>query len=101
MIRSAYQPHREDDDFGQPGTMYREVLDDDARSRLVSNIVGHATNAVSGPVQERVIEYWTNVDSDLGSRVADGIRGAGSNGAGAANAPHGEEPIGSSASTGL
>jgi catalase len=101
MIRSAYQPHREDDDFGQPGTMYREVLDDDAKSRLVSNIVGHATNAVSGPVQERVIQYWTNVDSDLGSRVGDGIRGAGSNGAGAANAPRGEEPIGSSASTGL
>jgi catalase len=101
MIRSAYQPHRDDDDFGQPGTMYREALDDDARARLVSNIVGHATNAVSGPVQKRVIEYWTNVDSDLGSRVADGIRGAGANGAGAANAPRGEAPIGSSASTGL
>jgi catalase len=101
MIRSAYEPHRDDDDFAQPGTMYRKVLDDDARARLVSNIVGHATNAVSGPVQERVIEYWTNVDSDLGSRVADGIRGAGANGAGAANAPRGEAPIGSSASTGL
>ena len=57
--------------------------------------------ACAGPVQERVIEYWTNVDSDLGSRVADGIRGAGANGAGAANALRGEAPIGSSASTGL
>jgi catalase len=97
MVRSAYALHREDDDFGQPGTMWREVLDDGAKDRLVSNIVGHATNAVSGPVQERVIEYWTNVDSELGSRVAEGIRGASSNGAGARQAP----PVGSSASTGL
>ncbi len=56
------------------------------------------------PQRERVIEYWTNVDSELGSRVAQGIQassGAGSNGSGAANAPRGEEPVGSSASTGL
>jgi catalase len=103
ILRSAYTPRADDDDFGQPGTMYREVLDDPAKDRLVNNIVGHATNAVSGPVQERVIQYWTSVDSDLGSRVAQGIKG--SNGsepdAGAANAPHGEEPVGSSASTGL
>jgi catalase len=101
IVRSAYKPHREDDDFRQPGTMYREVLDDDAKSRLASNIVGHATNAVTARIQERVIEYWTNVDSDLGSRVAEGIRGADSNGAAAANAPRGEEPVGSGASTGL
>jgi catalase len=101
IIRSAYQPHREDDDFGQPGTQYRKVLDDDAKARLVSNIVGHATNAVTGPVQERVIQYWTSVDSELGARVAEGIRGSSGNGAAAANAPRGEEPVGSSASTGL
>jgi catalase len=104
LIRAAYTPHAEDDDFGQAGTMWREVLDDGAKDRLVSNIVGHATNAVSGPVQERVIQYWTSVDSELGSRVAQGIKGEGgdsSNGAGAANAPRGEEPVGSSASTGL
>ncbi len=103
MIRHAYTLHSEDDDFGQPGTMWREVLDDGAKDRLVSNIVGHATNAVSGPVQERVITYWTSVDSELGSRVAQGIKGSNGSGpdAGAANAPRGEEPVGSSASTGL
>jgi catalase len=101
MVRSAYRPHREDDDFGQAGTQYRKVLDDDAKARLVSNIVGHATNGVSSEVQGRVIQYWTSVDSDLGSRVAEGIRGSGSNGSAAANAPQGEEPVGSGASTGL
>ena len=41
LVRSAYMPHAEDDDFVQAGTMVREVLDDAARDRLVSNIVGH------------------------------------------------------------
>jgi catalase len=104
IIRAAYTPHKEDDDFGQPGTLWREVLSDADKDHLVSNIVGHATNAVTAPIQERVIEYWTNVDPELGSRVAQGINsssGTGSNGSGAANAPRGEEPVGSSASTGL
>ncbi|WP_158887633.1 catalase [Amycolatopsis anabasis] len=70
VLRSAYKPHAEDDDFGQPGTMVREVLDDAARERLVSNIVGHASNGVSQPVLERVFEYWRNVDKNLGDKVA-------------------------------
>ena len=50
-----------------------------------------------------MVDYWTKVDSDLGSRVADGINaeGGSSNGAAARNAPRGEAPVGSSASTGL
>jgi catalase len=103
IIRSAYTPHKEDDDFGQPRTFWEKVLSDTDRDHLVSNIVGHATNAVSPAVQERVIEYWTNVHPDLGSRVAAGIKGEGSdaNGAGARNAQPGQRPVGSSASTGL
>ena len=37
-------------------------------------------------MQERVIAYWSNVDADLGARVAAGLghgNGASSNGAGA------------------
>jgi catalase len=104
MLRHAYTLHSEDDDFGQPGTMVREVLSDTEVDHLAENIIGHATNAVTPEIQKRVIEYWTNVDSDLGARVAKGIQGGGgsdSNGAGASNAPHGEAPVGSSASTGL
>jgi hypothetical protein len=40
MVRSAYTLHAEDDDWGQAGTMVREVLDDAARERLVSNVAG-------------------------------------------------------------
>ncbi|WP_340685269.1 catalase [Amycolatopsis coloradensis] len=74
VIRSAYKLHAEDDDFGQPGTLVRDVMDDAQRDRLASNIIGHASNDVSRPVLERVFEYWRNVDKDLGDKVADAFR---------------------------
>ncbi|MEU2727631.1 catalase [Streptomyces griseoviridis] len=70
MVREAYALHSEDDDFGQAGTQVREVLDDAARDRLVTNITGHLKDGVSAPVLARAIEYWRNVDKDLGARVA-------------------------------
>jgi catalase len=85
MIRTAYLAHREDDDFVQPGTLWRTVLDDAARDRLVSNIVGHATNAVSAEVQRRVVDYWARVDTGLGSRVGQGIAHEGDSGNGASS----------------
>lgn len=59
----------------------REVLDDEQRDRLVSNIVGHVLGGVQEPVLSRVFEYWKNVDSELGKRVEEGVR-AGLNGNG-------------------
>jgi catalase len=97
MVREAYTRHSEDDDFGQPGTLYREVLDDTGREHLAANIVGHATNAVSPEMQKRVIEYWTKVDSDLGAAVAQGISGAGSNGKGTGTLG---SPVGTGAAAG-
>ncbi len=76
MVRSAYTLRAEDDDFGQPGTMVREVLDDDARERMVSNISGHLLQGVSDKVLARAIEYWKNVDQQLGARVEQAV-GAG------------------------
>ncbi|WP_019809802.1 catalase [Saccharomonospora halophila] len=70
VVRSAYTLHAEDDDFGQAGTLVREVMNDEERERLANNIIGHASKGVSEPVLERVFEYWRNVDKDLGDRVA-------------------------------
>jgi catalase len=75
MVRAAYTLHAEDDDWGQAGTLVREVMDDAARTRLVDNIVGHLSAGVSPPVLARAIEYWRNVDKTLGDRVADGVNG--------------------------
>ncbi|MDQ6848657.1 MAG: catalase, partial [Actinomycetota bacterium] len=65
------------DDWGQPGTMVREVLDDAARERLVNNIVGHLLNGVSELVLNRAFEYWRNVDKNLGDRIEAGVRAKG------------------------
>ncbi|MBV9026767.1 MAG: catalase [Streptomycetaceae bacterium] len=70
MVREAYTLHREDDDFGQPGTMIRHVLDDAARTRLVNNVSGHLKNGVTQPVLERAIQYWRNIDKETGDRIA-------------------------------
>ena len=70
IVRNAYTLHSEDDDFGQPGTLYRTVFDDAARERLVANVSGHLSNGVTDPVLSRALEYWRNVDADLGARVA-------------------------------
>ena len=71
--RYAVEKHRDDDDFVQPRALYRDVMNDTDRDHLVSNIVGHASNDVTDEVQRRVIAYWTNVDTDLGARVAVGL----------------------------
>ena len=47
MVRSAYTPRPDDDDFVQARTQVREVLDDEQRERLVSNIAGHLSDGVS------------------------------------------------------
>jgi catalase len=73
-VRAAYTLHGQDDDFGQPGTMVREVLDDAARDRLVSNVTGHLLKGVSEPVLERAFQYWRNVDKNLGDRIESGVR---------------------------
>jgi len=74
MVRSAYTLRADDDDWGQAGTMVREVLDDAGRDRLVDNIVGHLLNGVSEPVLNRAFAYWRNVDKDLGDQVESGVR---------------------------
>ncbi|TQN28741.1 catalase [Haloactinospora alba] len=72
--RRAYELHKEDDDFGQPRKLWEKVLDDSQRTNMVNNIVDHASApSVTDEMKKRVVQYWTNVHPDLGSRVADGL----------------------------
>ena len=72
--RYAYTKRRDDDDYIQATNMWNKVLDEDAKARLVSNIVGHASwSDVQPGMKERVVEYWTNVTPELGDRVAEGL----------------------------
>jgi catalase len=74
MVRTAYTLRADDDDWGQPGIMVREVMDDAARDRLVGNVIGHLKAGVSEPVLERAIEYWRNIDKTTGDRIAEGMK---------------------------
>ena len=74
MVQAAYTLRAEDDDWGQAGTMVREVLDDAGRDRLVGNVVGHLLNGVTEPVLARAFEYWRNIDADVGQRIEQGVR---------------------------
>ena len=71
--RYATVKHAEDDDFGQAGTLYRQVLTETDRDHLVGNIVGHASDHVTDDMQLRVIAYWASADKGLGARVAAGL----------------------------
>jgi catalase len=73
VVREAYALHKEDDDFGQPGTLYREVFDEGAKERIANNIIGHASEGVTPDMQTKVVAYWTNVDRNLGAAVAKGL----------------------------
>ncbi|MGH8148197.1 MAG: catalase [Rhodanobacteraceae bacterium] len=75
MLRKACTLRKDDDDWGQAGTLVREVLDDAARERLAGNIAGHLKAGVFDPVLERAFEYWRKVDKDLGDRVAKAVKG--------------------------
>lgn len=73
LVRSAYTLHAEDDDFSQPGTLVREVWNDEQRAQFVETIVG-GIQGVRSPVLERVFQYWKNVDQEIGERIEEAYK---------------------------
>ncbi|WP_448060325.1 catalase [Cellulomonas hominis] len=69
LQRSAATLHPEDDDWGQAGTLYRRVFDDAARARFLDTLAGHVGAVRSDAIRERALQYWTNVDTDLGAAL--------------------------------
>ncbi|MFO7593529.1 MAG: catalase, partial [Pseudomonadota bacterium] len=76
MVRDAYTLRKDDDDFIQPRALIRDVMDEAARERLVSNVVGHLKDGISAPVLERAFEYWKNIDKEIGERIEKGVKGS-------------------------
>src|SRR4029077_12264918 len=75
FVHAAYTKRKDDDDFGQAGTLVRKVMDNAQRNRLISNVVAHLKNRVTEPVLARAFEYWRNIDKAVGDRIAMGVRG--------------------------
>ena len=74
MVRAAYTLRPDDDDFGQPGTLVREVFDDAQRERLVETVAGSLLGGVRSPVLERAFEYWKSIDPEVGRRIEEKVR---------------------------
>ncbi|MCW1248937.1 catalase [Acaricomes phytoseiuli] len=69
LTLTAAKLHRDDSDFGQAGTLYREVFDDAAKARFLETITGAVGGVQDADIKERAIQYWTNVDGDLGEKL--------------------------------
>jgi catalase len=71
--QAARTPYRHpNDDFVQPGNLYRDVMTDYDRENLVGNIVSHLAGAQKR-IQLRQTALFFKADLDYGSRVAKGI----------------------------
>lgn len=73
FVRSAYTQRKDDNDFSQANVLVNQVMDEAARDRLVSNVVGHVLDGVTEPVLSRVFDYWTHVDVNIGQRIKVGV----------------------------
>ena len=73
LVRSAYELHPEDDDFGQAGDLVRRVFDDAQRERFVDTVAG-ALMSVQEPVLSNAFQYWKNVDAETGAKIEAKVR---------------------------
>ncbi|NLT25667.1 MAG: catalase, partial [Microbacteriaceae bacterium] len=73
LVRSAYTLHPEDDDFGQAGTLVREVFTQEERDEFVETVAG-ALATVQEPVLSNAFQYWKNVDETIGQRIEEKVR---------------------------
>jgi catalase len=69
----ARQPYTHpNDDFVQPGNLYRKVMTDMDREHLIGNIVSRLCNA-NKEIQLRQTQLFYKADPEYGQRVAEGL----------------------------
>lgn len=69
LTRAAATLHAEDDDFGQAGTLYRDVFTAEAKARFLATLTGQGNAITVDAIRERFFQYWTNVDAELGAAL--------------------------------
>ncbi|MCW1250086.1 catalase [Acaricomes phytoseiuli] len=70
IVRAAYELHSEDDDFGQAGTLVRDIFTAEEREDLVYTVAGALGRIRHDGVLGRAVEYWRKIDPATGDRVA-------------------------------
>ena len=68
-LAAGLERHREDDDHGQAGALWR-LMPEDARVRLVEAISGSLAQVTRPEVIERSIGHFRRADAELGRRLA-------------------------------
>lgn len=63
----------DDDFYTQPGILYRDIMSEDERERLVSNIAASLGNVDDEDIQKREVTQFYKADPDYGKRVAEAI----------------------------
>ncbi|MET0784100.1 MAG: catalase [Leifsonia flava] len=69
LVRTAYTLRADDSDFGQAGTLYRDVYSDAAKARLLETLMGQGLAITVPEIRERFYSYWTAVDAGLGDAL--------------------------------
>src|SRR6476619_3859414 len=69
LTHAAHSLHAEDGDFVQAGALYREVYNDGEKARSLDTITGAVGGVKRADIKERAIQYWTNVDAELGAKL--------------------------------
>ncbi|MBN2402442.1 MAG: catalase [Spirochaetes bacterium] len=69
--RFAYQ--HPNDDFVQPGNLYRDVMSEQDKTNLIGNIVSHLGGAQKR-IQLRQAAIFYKADKNYGTRVAEGLK---------------------------
>ncbi|TQL46789.1 catalase [Homoserinimonas aerilata] len=74
LVRAAQTLHSEDDDFGQAGTLYREVFTEESKARFLQTLAGQYGALTVPAIKDRFIWYWTSVDSGLGAKLIEAVK---------------------------
>lgn len=62
------RPGTPDNDYAQPGTLFRKVFCDQMRKNTISNLSG-AMKGVRRDIAERVIKMFHKADGELGEKL--------------------------------
>lgn len=64
-----YEYQHENSDFAQPAALYNKVFDEEEQANLVQNLADHI-GACREEIQKAAIDVWTQVDENLGKKLA-------------------------------
>ena len=74
MVRQAYTLREDDDDFGQAGSLVREVWDDAQREAFTETVAGHLLGGVKSRCSSAPSTTGSSVDAETGKQIEELVR---------------------------